>query len=73
MAQHPINQGGVIRQTAFYLFNESQDECEYLLKLPSKDLPTYIKGTSFKELSTLIEDAEKLQKVLEVVCTILGR
>ncbi len=55
------------------LFNESQDECEYLLKLPSKDLPTDIKGTSFEKLSTLIEEPEKLQKVLEVVCTKLGQ
>lgn len=55
------------------LFSASQKECESLLKLPSKDLPTYINGTSFKELSTLIEDAEKLQKVLEVICTKLGQ
>jgi len=55
------------------LFRKSQKECEYLLKLPSKDLPTHIKGTSFKELSTLTEDAEKLQKALEDVCTKLGQ
>jgi len=59
--------------TTTVLFSNSQDECKSLLTLPPKDLPIYIKGTSFKELSTLIEDAEKLQKVLEVVCTKFGQ
>jgi hypothetical protein len=61
------SRGASVRSTA--LFSDSQDECEPLLKLPSKDLPRYIKGTSFEKLYPLIEDAEKLQKVLEVVCT----
>jgi len=59
--------------TGGHLFSNSKKKCEYLLQFSSKELPIYIKGTSLKELSTLIEDPEKLHKVLEVVCTELGQ
>lgn len=51
------------------LFSNSKTECNNLLSYPSAELPRYIKGTAFEKLSTLIEDAEKLRQVLEVVCT----
>jgi len=52
-----------------HLFSESQKECDDLLSYSPTELPRYIQGTSFEKLSVLIEEPEKLQKVLEVVCT----
>jgi len=50
------------------LFSHSETECNDLLSYSPAELPQHIRGTTFEKLSAIIEDVEKLHKILGVVC-----